>query len=116
MNAGATDIARRLQAGLASVVAGNEGPNFAVLVALLAGGHLLLEGVPGTAKTLIVRTLARLLGIGFRRIQFTPDLMPSDIVGTTVFDPAAGTSWPTRSTGRRPKRNRRCSRRWKNVR
>jgi MoxR-like ATPase len=91
MNAGATDIARRLQAGLASVVAGNEGPNFAVLVALLAGGHLLLEGVPGTAKTLIVRTLARLLGIGFRRIQFTPDLMPSDIVGTTVFDPAAGT-------------------------
>jgi MoxR-like ATPase len=91
MNAGATEIARRLRAGLANVVAGNEAPSFAVLVALLAGGHLLLEGVPGTAKTLIVRALARLLGVGFRRIQFTPDLMPSDIVGTTVFDPASGT-------------------------
>ena len=91
MNPGATEIASRLRAGLAKVVAGNEAPTFAVLVALLAGGHLLLEGVPGTAKTLIVRALARLLGAGFRRIQFTPDLMPSDIVGTTVFDPASGT-------------------------
>jgi MoxR-like ATPase len=50
-----------------------------------------LEGVPGTAKTLIVRTLARLLGVGFRRIQFTPDLMPADIIGTTIYDPAGGT-------------------------
>jgi MoxR-like ATPase len=91
MNAGATEIAHRLRAGLANVIAGNEAPTFAVLVALLAGGHLLLEGVPGTAKTLIVRTFARLLNASFRRIQFTPDLMPSDIAGTTVFDPASGT-------------------------
>jgi MoxR-like ATPase len=91
MNGEATAVARRLQAGLDRVVAGNEASTFGVLVALLAGGHVLLEGVPGTAKTLIVRALARLLGAGFRRIQFTPDLMPADIVGTTIFDPASGT-------------------------
>jgi MoxR-like ATPase len=91
MNEKATAIGRRLQAGFERVVAGNEASTFGVLVALLAGGHVLLEGVPGTAKTLIVRTLARLLGAGFRRIQFTPDLMPADIVGTTIFDPVSGT-------------------------
>ena len=91
METEATAVALRLRAGLARVVAGNEAATFGVLVALLAGGHLLLEGVPGTAKTLIVRVLAQLLGVGFRRIQFTPDLMPADIVGTTIFDPASGT-------------------------
>jgi MoxR-like ATPase len=87
----ATDVARRLTAGLERVVAGNEETTFALLVALLAGGHILLEGVPGTAKTLFIRTMAKLLGVGFRRIQFTPDLMPSDVVGTTVFDPRSAT-------------------------
>ena len=58
----------------------------AMLIALLAQGHLLLEGVPGTAKTLMVRALAGALGLRFGRIQFTPDLMPSDILGTHVFD------------------------------
>jgi MoxR-like ATPase len=91
METEATAVAQRLRAGLARVVAGNEASTFGVLVALLAGGHLLLEGVPGTAKTLIVRALARLLGVGFRRIQFTPDLMPADITGTTIFDPGSGT-------------------------
>jgi MoxR-like ATPase len=91
MESEATAVAQRLRAGLERVVEGNEGPAFGALVALLAGGHLLLEGVPGTAKTLLVRVLARLLGADFRRIQFTPDLMPADIVGTTVFDPARGT-------------------------
>ena len=57
-----------------------------IIVALLAEGHVLLEGVPGTAKTLTVKTLARILGAGFSRIQFTPDLMPSDITGTNVFN------------------------------
>ena len=57
-----------------------------ILVALLAEGHALLEGVPGTAKTLIVKTLAAIIGANFSRIQFTPDLMPSDITGTNVFN------------------------------
>ncbi|MFL6284364.1 MAG: AAA family ATPase [Pyrinomonadaceae bacterium] len=59
-----------------------------VLVALLAEGHALIEGVPGTAKTLLVKTLARIVGAEFGRIQFTPDLMPSDITGTNVFNTA----------------------------
>jgi len=57
-----------------------------LVVSLLVGGHVLLEGVPGTAKTLLAKTLALLVGGEFRRVQFTPDLMPSDIIGTNVFD------------------------------
>src|SRR6478609_9183297 len=57
-----------------------------ILVASLAEGHALIEGVPGTAKTLAVKTLARIIGAQFSRIQFTPDLMPSDITGTNVFN------------------------------
>jgi len=61
-----------------------------VFVALLAGGHLLLEGVPGLAKTLTVKTLAQTLGGTFNRIQFTPDLVPSDLVGTRIYRPDTG--------------------------
>ena len=61
-----------------------------LFVALLVEGHVLIEGVPGTAKTLMVRTLSRALGLEFNRIQFTPDLMPSDIIGTNVFDMQRG--------------------------
>mgnify|MGYP005837200457 CR=1 FL=1 len=60
------------------------------LVAILAGGHVLLEGVPGVAKTLTVRSLALALALEYGRIQFTPDLMPSDVIGTNIFDPKAG--------------------------
>ena len=73
---------------LRKVVVGQDEPIEQVLVALLAEGHALIEGVPGTAKTLIVKTLARIIGAGFGRIQFTPDLMPSDITGTNVFNVA----------------------------
>jgi MoxR-like ATPase len=76
---------------LARVVVGGDRAGFGLTVALLAGGHALIEGVPGTAKTLTVRVLARLLGVEFGRIQFTPDLMPSDVVGTTVFDQRSAT-------------------------
>ncbi|MEE2898313.1 MAG: MoxR family ATPase [Gemmatimonadota bacterium] len=61
-----------------------------LLIALLTGGHILLEGLPGLAKTLMVRTLAQAIHTGFRRIQFTPDLLPTDIVGTPVFDQSSG--------------------------
>jgi MoxR-like ATPase len=57
-----------------------------VLVALLSGGHLILEGVPGTAKTLLVKVMARLIQADFRRVQLTPDILPSDILGTNIFD------------------------------
>ena len=61
-----------------------------LLIALLTGGHVLLEGLPGLAKTLMVRTLAEAIHTSFRRIQFTPDLLPTDIVGTPVFEQATG--------------------------
>jgi MoxR-like ATPase len=83
----ATELAQRLTAGLGRVVAGNDETTFALLVALLGNGHILIEGVPGTGKTLFVRTIARLLDVAFARIQFTPDLMPADVIGTSVFDP-----------------------------
>src|SRR5258708_2282814 len=69
------------------VIIGQDRVKEQVLVCLLAGGHTLLEGVPGTGKTMLALTLSRLLGCNFSRIQFTPDLMPSDIMGTNVFNP-----------------------------
>jgi MoxR-like ATPase len=90
MAVSASDVAHRLQDGLHKVVVGQDDTIFALLIALLGQGHALIEGVPGTAKTLLVRALAVLLGVDFRRIQFTPDLMPSDVVGTTVFNPKTG--------------------------
>ncbi len=73
---------------LRKVIVGQDEVVEQVLVALLAEGHALIEGVPGTAKTLLVKTLARIVGADFSRIQFTPDLMPSDITGTNVFNTA----------------------------
>src|SRR5690349_12485879 len=61
-----------------------------LLVGLLTGGHVLLEGVPGLAKTLTVRTLARALRLSFKRIQFTPDLLPADVIGTQIYNPRTG--------------------------
>ena len=60
------------------------------LLTLLCGGHALIEGVPGVAKTLAVKTLARFLGLDYRRVQGTPDTMPADILGTNVFSPKTG--------------------------
>ena len=72
------------------VIVGQDAMLERLLVALLAGGHVLLEGVPGLAKTLTVKTLAQVLGGSFKRIQFTPDLVPADLVGTRVYRPDSG--------------------------
>jgi MoxR-like ATPase len=82
------EIYTRIQAETAKVIVGQDEAFEQIVVALFTGGHVLLEGVPGTAKTLMAKTLAHLIDARFRRVQFTPDLMPSDIVGTQVFDVA----------------------------
>src|SRR5919202_4514321 len=71
-------------------IQGQQGVLELMLICLLSRGHVLLEGVPGIAKTLLAKTLAAIVGAEFKRIQFTPDLMPSDITGTNVFDVNAG--------------------------
>jgi MoxR-like ATPase len=77
----------RLQGAVGRVVVGQRPLVDGLLLGLLSGGHVLVEGVPGLAKTTAVRTLAQALGLGFRRIQFTPDLLPGDLVGTPVYLP-----------------------------
>lgn len=78
----------RLEVGKA--VVGQDGTVTGLLIALLAGGHVLLEGVPGVAKTLLVRSFSRALGLDTKRIQFTPDLMPGDVSGSLVYDARTG--------------------------
>jgi MoxR-like ATPase len=85
------DLRREME----GVIVGQEELVEALLIALLADGHLLLEGLPGLAKSLAVETLARALGGSFRRLQFTPDLLPSDLLGTHVYHPESG-EWTVR--------------------
>ncbi len=80
-------LADAIRTEMHKAVVGQEELIEMLTVAVLAGGHILLEGVPGTAKTLSIRSLARIFDVSFARIQFTPDLMPSDILGTSIFDP-----------------------------
>lgn len=82
----AAELAQRITTEMHKAVVGQDELVEMLIVAVLAGGHVLLEGVPGTAKTLSIRTLARIFNVSFKRIQFTPDLMPSDILGTSIFD------------------------------
>ena len=126
------DAYRRLVAELGRVIVGQQQVIEELLIAMFARGHCLLVGVPGLAKTLLIRTLADTLSLKFSRIQFTPDLMPSDITGTEVIQEdkarACGSSsscrarssptssWPTRSTARRPRRRPRCWRRCRSTR
>ena len=88
-----TELNRKLQeirAEIAKVIVGQEQVVDLLLTGLLCDGHLLLEGVPGVAKTLASKLLARIIDVNFSRLQFTPDLMPGDIVGTSVFNPKEG--------------------------
>ena len=83
------ELLTRAHAELGRVIAGQGEVIGQVLVAVLTQGHALLEGVPGIAKTLIVKSVGRLLGLSFQRVQGTPDLMPADILGTTIFKPGS---------------------------
>ena len=90
--AGAASVERvaegrqRILTELRKVIVGQDDVIDHVLVALFTGGHCLITGVPGLAKTLLIRTLSDILDLDFKRIQFTPDLMPSDITGTEILD------------------------------
>jgi len=81
---------QKLRDEIAKAVVGQDVVVERLLVALLANGHVLLEGMPGLAKTLLVKSLGTALGVQFERIQFTPDLLPSDVVGTMIFQPKSG--------------------------
>ena len=117
-----------LRAEVAKAVVGQDDVIEQVLIALLTEGHALIEGVPGTAKTLMVKVLARAIGAEFGRIQFTPDLMPADVTGTNIFNMATSTfsfatdrssrtcCWLTKSIARLQRLKPRCSRRWKSAR
>ncbi|HXJ21609.1 MAG TPA: AAA family ATPase [Polyangia bacterium] len=80
----------KLNAEVAKVIVGQKAMIERILIGMLTGGHVLLEGVPGLAKTLTVKTLADTLAMKFQRIQFTPDLLPADIVGTTIYNQTKG--------------------------
>lgn len=82
-----TGLIERIQDAIGHIIVGQEGMVEMLLAGLLADGHILLEGVPGVAKTLTAKLLAKLIDVPFSRIQFTPDLMPSDVIGTNVFNP-----------------------------
>jgi len=83
-----SEIIQNIKSEISKVVVGQEKMVEGLLAGLLCSGHILLEGVPGLAKTTTVNALARALGLDFKRVQFTPDLLPSDIIGTEIYDPA----------------------------
>ncbi len=88
--AAASELFARGQQEIGTIIAGQQEAVAQALLTMLCGGHALVEGVPGVAKTLAVKTLARFLGVEFRRVQGTPDMMPADILGTSVFSPTTG--------------------------
>ena len=84
------DLAEKIMYELKKVIVGQDYLLERLLVACIVGGHVLVEGAPGLAKTLTLKTLAQVLAVSFSRIQFTPDLMPADLIGTRVYNPAKG--------------------------
>ena len=117
-----------VRAEVAKAVVGQDAAVTGLVIALLCRGHVLLEGVPGVAKTLLVRTLSAALDLDTKRVQFTPDLMPGDVTGSLVYDartaefsfrkgPVFTNLLLADEINRTPRRPRpRCSRRWKSAR
>ena len=89
-----SELVKRIREEVGKVIVGQERLIDRLILALVTDGHILLEGVPGLAKTLSVNTLARALGLDFKRISFTPDLLPADVVGTLVYSPKTGEFTP----------------------
>ena len=122
------ELGARIAANMARVVMGKPEAIRLVLAAVLAGGHLLIEDVPGVGKTVLAKALARSIGSSFKRIQFTPDLLPGDVTGLEIYNqqswafeyrPAPSwrrSCWPTRSTAPRRRRNPPCWRAWRRGR
>jgi MoxR-like ATPase len=118
----------KLTSQISSVIVGQKYLIERLLMGVLADGHILIEGVPGLAKTLSVKTLADAIQAKFQRIQFTPDLLPADLIGTLIYNPQKGefsvrkdrsspiSSWPMKLTAPRPKCNRHCLRRCRSDR
>jgi len=88
------ELVKKIREEVSKVIVGQEKLIDRLILAMTTGGHILLEGVPGLAKTLSVNTLAKALGLDFRRISFTPDLLPADVVGTLVYSPKTGEFTP----------------------
>ena len=88
------ELVTRIREEVAKVIVGQEKLIDRLILAMVTGGHILLEGVPGLAKTLSVNTLAKALGLDFKRISFTPDLLPADVVGTLIYSPKTGEFTP----------------------
>jgi len=88
------DLVTKIREEVGKVIVGQEKLIDRLILALVTDGHILLEGVPGLAKTLSVNTLAKALGLDFKRISFTPDLLPADVVGTLVYSPKTGEFTP----------------------
>ncbi|MBQ2628637.1 MAG: MoxR family ATPase [Kiritimatiellae bacterium] len=88
------ELVSRIRDEVAKVIVGQEKLVDRLILALVTGGHILLEGVPGLAKTLSVNTLSKALGLEFKRISFTPDLLPADVVGTLIYSPKTGEFTP----------------------
>ncbi len=84
------DLISRIKENISKVIVGKENIIEMILAALICSGHVLIEDVPGVGKTTLVSALARSLKCSYRRIQFTPDVLPSDVTGYTVFNPASG--------------------------
>ena len=85
---------KRMREEIAKQIVGQEEMVSGILIGLLTGGHVLLEGVPGLAKTLAISTISKAISLNFQRIQFTPDLLPSDLIGTMIFNPKSGEFTP----------------------